>query len=133
MTDCLFCKIISGDIPSKKIFEDDLVFAFLDIHPWSRGHTLIIPKRHAGDIHDIDDESLQRIVLTAKELAGLYDEKLGADGYNLHQSNGAAAQQEVFHFHMHLIPRYEEAGLMIVAQGIDADVDLEAVYAKLAI
>ena len=125
--DCLFCKIIAGEIPSKKVFEDDQIFAFLDIQPWSQGHTLIVPKRHAKDIHDIDESDLQQIIIVAKQLATKYNVALGADGYNLHQSNGAAAQQEVFHFHMHLIPRYADDAMKIKAENVNVQDDLDTV------
>ena len=106
MNDCLFCKIIKGDIPSFKVYEDDMVFAFLDINPKSNGHTLIVPKKHFKDIHDIDSNTLNHIIETAKKLMGILEEKLACDGFTLAQNNGEV--QEVKHFHLHVIPHYSE-------------------------
>lgn len=106
MNDCLFCKIIKGDIPSFKIYEDDMVFAFLDINPKSNGHTLIVPKKHFKDIYDIDNNTLNHIVETAKKLMNILEEKLTCDGFTLAQNNGEV--QEVKHFHLHVIPHYLE-------------------------
>lgn len=106
MNDCLFCKIIKGDIPSFKIYEDDVVFAFLDINPKSNGHTLIVPKKHFKDIYDIDNNTLNHIVETAKKLMDILEEKLTCDGFTLAQNNGEV--QEVKHFHLHVIPHYLE-------------------------
>lgn len=106
MKDCLFCKIVRGEIPSQKVYEDDDVFAFLDISLATRGHTLIIPKEHYENIFDISEETLAKIAKTAKKLALDFEDKLGADGYNLVHSSKSAAQQEVDHFHLHLVPRY---------------------------
>ena len=129
--DCLFCKIISGEVKSYKVFEDDLVIAFLDIKPLSEGHTLIIPKKHSKDITDIDNESLVRITLTTKQLANTYIEKLNSKGFNIRNSSGAIAHQDVFHFHMHLIPRYENDGLNLVASHSYNDIDINKVFEKI--
>ena len=107
MNDCIFCKIIKGEIPSYKVFEDREVLAFLDVTPASKGHTLIIPKEHYENIFDIPRELLEKISTVAKDLAVKYEGKLGADGFNLIQSSKEHAQQEVMHFHMHLLPRYK--------------------------
>ena len=104
--DCLFCKIIAGEVPSYKIYEDEKILAFLDINPTSPGHTLIIPKKHYLDIHDLEEELLLHIVKTAKMIAKKYEEKLNCKGFSLCQNNGLA--QEVKHFHMHVIPKYEK-------------------------
>ena len=108
MDNCIFCKIVRGEIPSFKTYEDDKMLAFLDTSPATRGHTLIIPKEHCETMHDIPTEILSRVVVVAKILILKYDETLGADGYNIIQSSKAAAQQEVDHFHLHLVPRYLE-------------------------
>ena len=105
MENCIFCKIINNDIPSYKIYEDDIVLAFLDVFPKSIGHTLIVPKKHITDLNDIDSKTLNHIFEKAKELQKKY-EKLGADGLSLMQNNGSA--QEVKHFHLHLIPKYKK-------------------------
>jgi len=103
---CIFCKIISGEIPSYKIYEDDDLMAFLDINPISAGHTLIIPKKHTLDLETISEEELNRIMSCAKKISKLLVEKLCADGYSLAQNNGIA--QEVKHFHLHVIPKYKK-------------------------
>lgn len=102
--DCIFCKIINGDIPSYTVYEDDIVKCFLDIHPDSNGHTLIIPKNHTLDLDSIDNETLLHIMNVARKLREVYEEKLGIDGIALIQNNGDA--QEIKHFHLHLKPFY---------------------------
>lgn len=104
--DCLFCKIINGDIPSYKIYEDDTVFVFMDINPTSNGHTLIIPKKHYTDVMDIDDNTLLHIFKIAREIKTKLEAKLHCDGITLTQNNGDA--QEVKHYHLHIIPYYNE-------------------------
>ena len=104
--DCLFCKIASGDIPSYKIYEDEVVIAFLDINPDSNGHTLIIPKEHYLDLNDIEVDTLTRILKTAKDLKIKLESKLNCDGLTLIQNNGDI--QEVKHFHLHLKPYYKD-------------------------
>lgn len=103
---CIFCKIINNEIPSYKIYEDDIVLAFLDINPDSDGHTLIIPKQHFKDIDDIPSDILNHIMDIAKKLKKLLYEKLNCDGLTLIQNNGEV--QEVKHFHLHLKPYYIE-------------------------
>ena len=105
MEDCIFCKIIKGEIPSLKIYEDDSVLAFLDINPDCDGHTLIIPKKHFKDLDDIDIDTLTRINLAAKKVKKLLEEKLHCDGISFCQNNGIA--QDVKHFHLHIIPKYK--------------------------
>lgn len=102
--DCLFCNIVSGNIPSKKIYEDDIVIAFLDINPNSPGHTLIVPKKHFLDITDIDENVLMHIFKVAKIIKEKLEISLNCDGLTLIQNNGAP--QEVKHYHLHLIPFY---------------------------
>ena len=102
--DCLFCKIINKEIPSYKIYEDDVVYAFLDINPDSVGHTLIIPKKHYLDLDDIDIEILKHIMEVAKMLKKRIEERLNCDGLTLIQNSGDI--QEVKHFHLHLKPFY---------------------------
>lgn len=113
---CIFCKIINNEIPSSKIYEDDLVIAFLDINPDSLGHTLIVPKKHYQDLDDIDDQTLMHIMDVAKLLKKRITEKLNCDGLTLIQNNGSV--QEVKHFHLHLKPSYK----------IKKDKSLEEVY-----
>ena len=104
--DCLFCKIINGEIPCYKVYEDDIVLAFLDVNPDSLGHTLIIPKKHYQDLMDIDSNTLSHILDKAKEIKSLLEEKLNCDGMTLIQNNGLV--QEIKHFHLHLKPFYKE-------------------------
>jgi len=103
--DCIFCKIIAGEIPSFKIFEDDNSFAFMDINPASEGHALVIPKEHAADVHAVSDAAIAATVKTAKIVAAAVDKTLNPEGLNLLQCNGPAAAQSVMHFHMHVLPR----------------------------
>jgi histidine triad (HIT) family protein len=111
MSDCIFCKIIAGELPCRKIYEDDLTFAFLDIFPASKGHTLVIPKVHCSDIHDVDAQLYGKVATTSKLVADLLQEKLGAEGTTIFQMNREAGWQTVFHLHMHVIPRWNEDAL----------------------
>ena len=103
---CVFCKIISGDIPCYKIYEDDDILAFLDINPTSPGHTLIIPKEHVLDMMAIDNSCLVKIFDKSRDIANLLTEKMGADGFTLIQNNGIV--QDVKHFHLHVVPKYNK-------------------------
>lgn len=105
--DCLFCKIAAGEVPATIVAEDDRTIAFMDINPATRGHALVIPRAHARDVGEIDPEDLKAVAAAAQGVAARVIERLGADGVNLLNSSGAAAWQTVFHFHMHVIPRYE--------------------------
>ena len=107
--DCIFCKIIEGEIPSHTIFEDERFKVILDASPASKGHALILPKEHYADIYDIDEDTAACAMKLAKKLAVHMTEVLGCDGFNIVQNNHEIAGQTVFHFHMHLIPRYKEA------------------------
>jgi len=104
---CIFCKIVAGEIPSQIVAQDELTISFMDVAPATRGHALVVPRRHSRDLYEIDDEDLTAVVLAAKRLAQRARERLGADGVNLINSCGPAAWQTVFHFHVHVIPRYE--------------------------
>ena len=104
---CLFCKIIAGEIPCFKLFEDDRTLAFMDINPANEGHALVIPKEHAPDVYAVSDAAISATVTTAKKIAAAIDKTLNPDGLNLLQCNGTAAAQSVFHFHMHVLPRRE--------------------------
>ena len=105
MENCIFCKIINGEIPSYTIFEDDLIKIFLDNNPSSNGHCMVIPKKHFLDINDIDSEYLNHIFTVVKEMLPILESKLNYDGISLCQNNGFV--QEVKHFHLHLIPKYK--------------------------
>ncbi len=104
--ECIFCKIIKGEIPSYTIYEDDTVKAFLDIYPKSNGHTLIIPKQHFENLYDMDVETLSQIEVASQKVGKLLKEKLGCDGITRLQNNEYG--QDVKHYHMHLIPRYQK-------------------------
>jgi histidine triad (HIT) family protein len=106
VSDCLFCKIVDGELPATVVASDERAIAFMDINPATAGHTLVIPRAHARDIQDVPAEDLAAAVVLAQRVARLARERLGADGVNLMQSSGAAAWQTVFHFHIHVIPRY---------------------------
>ena len=105
---CIFCKIANGDIPSKMLYEDEEFKVILDLGPATKGHALILPKNHYHDLYDLPDETVGKVMLLAKKMAMHMTEKLKCDGFNLVQNNGEAAGQTVFHFHLHLIHRYEE-------------------------
>ena len=111
MDECIFCKLINGEIPANKIYEDDSVMAFLDIAPVNKGHTLIIPKQHHEDIFDIPEELLTHISSTAKKLTPAIIKGVKAEGVNLTQNNKKAAGQVVFHYHLHIVPRFSDDGL----------------------
>jgi histidine triad (HIT) family protein len=113
MDDCLFCKIVSGDLPSTRVYEDDRVVAIMDIFPATRGHALVLPRAHAADIHELPEDDLAAAAVAAKRLAGAAMRGLGADGVTIMQSNGAPAWQTVFHYHVHVIPRYEGDPLVL--------------------
>jgi len=104
--DCLFCKIVAGEIPATRVAEDDRTIAFMDINPATRGHVLVVPREHAIDLLAIDPEDLAAVAKTAQRVAATMPDRLGADGVNLLNSCGREAWQTVFHFHLHVIPRY---------------------------
>jgi histidine triad (HIT) family protein len=105
--DCIFCRILAGELPARVVEEDERTIAFMDIAPATRGHALVIPRAHSVDLLSIGEQDLQAVILAARRLAARAKERLGADGVNLINSCGAAAWQTVFHFHVHVIPRYE--------------------------
>ena len=103
---CVFCAIAAGEIPSFKVYEDDLVLAYLDINPFTKGHTLVIPKAHSTGLLNTDDATLAAVIARVKKVAAILKEKLHCDGFNILQNNGAAAGQTVMHLHFHIVPRY---------------------------
>ena len=105
--DCIFCKIISADIPCFKLYEDDDTLAFMDINPASEGHALVIPKEHAANVHEVSPSAISATVVTAQKIAAAVNRALTPQGLNLLQCNGSAAAQSVLHFHMHILPRTE--------------------------
>jgi histidine triad (HIT) family protein len=104
--DCIFCKIIAGELPGTIVDEDERTVSFMDIAPATRGHALVIPRTHARDLLSIETEDLQAVAVAAQRLALRANERLGADGVNLLNACGSAAWQTVYHFHIHVIPRY---------------------------
>ncbi|XCP85444.1 HIT family protein [Roseburia hominis] len=104
---CIFCKIANGEIPSATLYEDEDFRVILDLGPATKGHALILPKNHYANLYEIDDETAAKAFKLAKKMVIRLTEVLGCDGYNVVQNNGEAAGQTVFHFHMHLIPRYK--------------------------
>lgn len=108
---CIFCKIIAGEIPCHKVYEDGQVLAFLDIKPLNPGHTLVVPKKHYENLEEINEEELTALILAIKKIGSLVKEKLGVAGYNVSENNGEVAGQEVPHLHFHIIPRHGGDGL----------------------
>ncbi len=111
--DCLFCQIVAGQLPAEIVDEDEKTIAFMDINPANRGHALVIPRRHAQDLIEIDPDELKATAVAAQRLARRVKERLGADGVNLINSCGGAAWQTVYHFHIHVIPRWEDDPLRL--------------------
>lgn len=105
--DCIFCAIAAGEIPSFKVYEDELVLAYLDINPFAKGHVLVIPKAHSSGLLDTDDATLAAVIVRVKKIAAHVTAKLGCDGFNVLQNNGEAAGQTVRHVHFHIIPRWK--------------------------
>ncbi len=108
---CIFCKIVKGEIPSHKVYEDDATLAFLDINPISDGHTLVIPKQHCENLLDASEEDVKAVAVTVKKIAKATKNALNCDGINILQANFAASGQSVFHYHVHIVPRKEGDGL----------------------
>ena len=108
--DCIFCKLANGVIPTNSIYEDEDFNVILDLGPATKGHALILPKEHYANIYEIPEETAGKVMMLAKKLAIKMTDRLGADGFNLVQNNNECAGQTVFHFHFHLIPRYENDG-----------------------
>ena len=127
--DCLFCKIVKGEIPSFKIYEDENVLAFLDINPDSDGHTLIIPKKHFTDLDDIDLDTLRNINESSKKIKKILEEKLNCSGITFVQNNGSI--QEVKHYHMHLKPSYEGIKTIELIKFKENIKDPKEIYEKL--
>jgi histidine triad (HIT) family protein len=105
---CIFCKITAGEIPSATVYEDEEFKAIMDISPAAKGHTILLPKKHYANLFELDDKTASRALLVARRIAGAIREELNCDGINILQNNGEAAGQTVFHFHIHLIPRYHK-------------------------
>ncbi len=110
MNDCIFCKIVKGDARSWKVFENESVYAFFDLNPVNEYHTLVIPKKHYENIFDVTENELVEVIKVVKELAVLYNDKLGIKNVQIINCSGREAQQDVFHMHIHIVPRYENDG-----------------------
>jgi histidine triad (HIT) family protein len=128
--DCIFCKIVAGEIPAQIVDEDEQTLAFMDIMPATRGHALVIPKRHAADLLEIEPDQLAAVAIAAQRLALRVHDRLGADGINLINSCGREAWQTVFHFHIHVIPRY--ANDLLELPWLPTPGDLDAIAAAAA-
>jgi histidine triad (HIT) family protein len=111
--DCIFCKIVTGDLPSERVDEDEHTIAFMDINPWTRGHALVIPRNHSKNLYEVADEDLEHAVTAAKRLATRMRDNLGAEGVNLLNCCEPAAWQTVFHLHIHVIPRWQDDPLKL--------------------
>jgi histidine triad (HIT) family protein len=121
--DCIFCQIAAGELPAHKLHEDEHTIAFMDINPATRGHALVIPRRHARNLLEIAPEDLSAVAVTAQQIARRVSERLGADGVNLINSCGSVAWQTVFHFHIHVIPRYSGDPLVLPWKPAPGDMD----------
>jgi len=128
--DCLFCKIVAGEIASTRVYEDERTIAFMDINPGTTGHLLVIPREHARDLLEIDPQDLAACAQTAQVMAQRVSERLDADGVNLINSCGSKAWQTVFHFHIHVIPRYDGDPLRLPWQPAPGDRDEIAAAAE---
>lgn len=111
---CIFCKIANGEIPSRTLYEDDDFRVILDLNPATKGHALILPRDHYKNLYELDDSTAAKVLPLAKKMAVTMTEKLGCDGFNVVQNNNEIAGQTVFHFHMHLIPRYDDDNQSLV-------------------
>lgn len=132
MENCIFCKIAQGEIPSATLYEDEDFRVILDLGPASKGHALIMPKVHAADLYELPDEVAAKALVLAKKMAARMTEALQCDGFNLVQNNGECAGQTVFHFHIHLIPRYKGDGVGISWKpGTLSEEDKEEILAKI--
>ena len=118
---CVFCAIAAGEIPSFKVYEDDLVLAYLDINPFSKGHTLVIPKEHNTGLLDTSDTTLANLIASVKKVAAHLKSTLPCDGFNILQNNGEAAGQTVMHIHFHIVPRYGMEPVEFVSRKGDMD------------
>ena len=128
----MFCRIVAGELPAHRVYEDERTVAFMDINPTSRGHVLVVPRTHTADLLEIEADDLAACMNTAQRIAGWQHARVGADGINVLQSTGRAASQVIFHFHLHVIPRYKADGLVNPLERSPGDPDeLAAVAAEL--
>ena len=127
MEECIFCRIVEGGIPCFKVYEDDRVLAFADINPVSKGHTLVIPKRHAGDLWEIPPEDATAVILAAKKIVQAMKETIDPVGIACLQLNGRGVNQIVMHYHLHLIPRSEDERPLPVSEWEIKEGDMESI------
>ena len=128
--DCVFCAIAAGEIPSFKVYEDDLVLAYLDINPFTKGHTLVIPKAHSANLLETDEATLAAVIARVRKVAARLKAALPCDGFNILQNNGAAAGQTVMHLHFHIVPRYGSEPIAFESHAGNMD-ELKALADKL--
>jgi len=119
--DCVFCQILAGNMPGEIVHEDEHTAAFMDIFPWTRGHLVVVPRNHVRNLYEISDQDLAHTMAAARRLAELVRDRLGADGVNLLNSCEPAAWQTIFHFHIHVIPRYENDPLELPTRPVRAE------------
>tara|TARA_Y100000310_G_C20145747_1_gene562364 strand:+ start:30 stop:443 length:414 start_codon:yes stop_codon:yes gene_type:complete len=131
MDDCIFCKIVKGEIPCSKVYEDSNVLAFLDIGPVNHGHTLVIPKEHCENLSDIPDELLKEVIVAVKKVSSAVQSGVSCDGISLNMSNGEEAGQVVPHAHFHIIPRVKGDGLKLWPQNTYEDGEMDRVREKI--
>ena len=121
--ECIFCKIVTGELPSERVGEDEHTVAFMDLNPWTRGHALVVPREHSRNLYDIEPGSLRHTALAAQRLARRMRDRLSCDGVNLLNSCEPAAWQTVFHFHVHVIPRYDGDPLRLPGEPLSVESD----------
>ena len=130
MSDCIFCKIIDGSIPSAKIYEDEHVYAFMDIMPLTKGHALIIPKNHKENVYELSEEEAANLFKVVPKIATALKDTFGPVGMNLINNNGAPAGQSVYHFHLHFVPRYDQTdGLKVTWHTKEKTISTETIQA----
>ena len=120
---CIFCKIVAGELPAEIVQEDEHTIAFMDINPWTHGHALVIPRRHTRNLYEIEDDDLRHTAVAARRLARRMRDRLGCDGVNVLNAAEPAAWQTVFHFHLHVIPRYDDDPLELPTHPGEPDPD----------
>ena len=128
--DCIFCAIVAGEVPAEKVDDDEHTIAFMDLNPWTRGHALVIPRRHTANLYEIDDDDLRYTAVAARRLARRMRERLDCDGINVLNAAEPAAWQTVFHFHLHVIPRYENDSMKLPVRPKQAEADELASVAR---
>jgi len=130
--DCIFCKIVAGELPAERVDEDGHTIAFMDINPWTRGHALVIPREHSRNLYEVGEDDLGHVAVASKRLARRMRDRFGCHGVNLLNSCEPAAWQTVFHFHVHVIPRFRDDPLRLPGSPLKAEAaELAAVAAEL--